>query len=442
MAQRPDPDPERPGDDQYRWLSEPGGRRGASRPEPVGQDPEATQAISTSGPGDADDDATRAIPRSEDTRPVSEPGRGAPSDPGSDPLPPPVLPPPGSSKQRGSGDRGSGDGGTGPAGSGQRPPRPRRPRRRGRTVKRVVLTLLLVWIAFLIAVPIWAWSRIEQVDAEPDGDRPEDQPGTTYLLVGSDSREGLTEEERQELATGDVAGQRTDTILLLHSGDGPTLLLSLPRDSIVDIPGEGSDKINAAFAFGGPELLVETIESNTGIRVDGYVEIGLGGYVNIVDSLGGVEVCPDQSITDPKAGLDIEAGCQELDGPQALGYARTRDFATGDIQRVQNQREVVGAIADGAVSPWTVLNPWRYFQLAKAGSDAVRIGEEVGPIDLARFAWAMGHVTGGGLTCTVPITDLAVNWDPDLAPQLFRLVAEDRTDEISEDLCRSTGLQQ
>jgi LCP family protein required for cell wall assembly len=306
----------------------------------------------------------------------------------------------------------------------------------------VLLALLVVWVIFLVAVPLWAWSKIHKVDAEP-AERPADQPGTTYLLVGSDSREDLSEAERQELATGNVAGQRTDTILLLHTGDGPTLLMSVPRDSQVEIPGQGEQKINAAYSLGGPELLVQTIEQNTGIRVDGYIEIGLGGFVDVVNSVGGVEVCPDEAVRDDKAGLDIQAGCQELDGPDALGYARTRAFAIGDLQRVQNQREVVGAIADKALSPWTLLNPWRYFQLASSGADSVSIGEDVGPVDLARFAYALGRATGGsGLTCTVPIADLEVNWDADRAPQMFRLIAEDRTDEISDDLCRSTGLTQ
>jgi LCP family protein required for cell wall assembly len=401
-------------DDQYRWLSS--------------DDPDATRAIPRP-------DATAGSPAADETQVMPQPPRPdqtrqQPRTPAQPPPPPaPVLPPPGRSGTRDSRiSRGS-------TSLAERPPR-----RRGRTVRRVLLALLVVWVIFLVAVPLWAWSKIEKVDAEP-AERPADQPGTTYLLVGSDSREDLSEEERQELATGNVAGQRTDTILLLHTGDGPTLLMSIPRDSQVEIPGQGEQKINAAYGLGGPELLVQTIEENTGIRVDGYVEIGLGGFVDVVDSVGGVEVCPDEAVQDIKAGLDIQAGCQELDGPDALGYARTRAFATGDLQRVQNQREVVGAIADKALSPWTLLNPWRYFQLASSGADSVSIGEDVGPVDLARFAYALGRATGGGgLTCTVPIADLEVNWDADRAPQMFRLIAEDRTDEISDDLCRSTGL--
>ena len=444
MDDQPDRGSDRPGDDQYSWLSE---RSSGPRPDrgtEGGHDPDETQAMPTPGRdrgdrgdqgdrgGQGGEDSTRAIPPTEQPEGSPRPDDGRAR---SEPLPPPVLPPPG--RRQGSGGGDSSDGYS--RGDGRQRP-PRRPRARGTRVRRIVLVVLLVWVAFLIAVPIWAWSRIDTVDAEPGGDRPGDQPGHTYLVVGSDSREGLSEEERQDLATGSASGGRTDTILLLHTGDGPTLLLSLPRDSPVEIPGEGTNKINAAFAFGGPELLVETVEQNTGIRVDGYVEIGIGGFVSIVDALGGVEVCPDEAIADPKAGLDIEAGCQELEGNDALGYARTRDFATADLQRVQNQREVVSAIGDSALSPWTLLNPWRYFQLSSAGADSLTIGEDVGPVDLARFAWAMGSVSGDGLTCTVPLASTDATWNPDLAPQLFQLVAEDRTAEIDDDLCRSSGL--
>ena len=304
--------------------------------------------------------------------------------------------------------------------------------------------LLLLWLVFLVAVPIWAWTEIEKVDADPGGDRPGTQPGSTYLLVGSDSRENLTAEERRRFGTGEAEGRRTDTIMLLHTGDGPNLLLSIPRDSIVDIPGQGSDlKINAAYALGGPELLVQTLESETGIRIDNYVEIGFGGFVGIVDAVGGIEICPEQPMKDPLANLDIEKGCQEADGPKALGYARSRHTsALGDIDRARRQREVVGAVGDEALSPWSVLNPVRYARLAAAGADALAVGEDTGPFDTARFAFAMTRVSGeNGLTCTVPIADLAVHWDRERALELFELIKEDRTADITDGLCRATGLR-
>jgi LCP family protein required for cell wall assembly len=305
-----------------------------------------------------------------------------------------------------------------------------------------VKIVLLLWLVFLVAVPLWAWSKIDKVDAEPDGTRPDSQPGQTYLLVGSDSREGLSRAERQKLGTGQAEGRRTDTIMLLHTGSGPSLLLSIPRDSIVDIPGHGRTKINAAYALGGPKLLVQTLEDETGVRIDNYVEIGFGGFVNVVDAVGGVEICPKQAMKDKLANLDIDKGCQEADGPTALGYARSRHTsALGDIDRAQHQREVVSAVGDKAASPWSILNPVRYARLAGAGADSLTLGENTGPIDTLRFAWAMTRVTGDkGLTCGVPIADLAVDWDRERALQMFGYIKEDKTKDIPKSLCTPSGL--
>lgn len=329
------------------------------------------------------------------------------------------------------------------------PPPPPRPARRRRAsgrgsgrIKGWVTLGLLLWVVFLLAVPLWAWTQIDKVDAEPRGDRPAAQRGHNYLLVGSDSREGLTRRQRREFGTGAGEGRRTDTIMLLHTGSGPNLLLSIPRDSQVEVPGYGTTKINAAYAYGGPRLLVRTIEHATGIRVDSYVEIGFAGFVDVVDAVGGVEICPKQAMNDPLANLDIEKGCQEADGPTALGYARSRKIsALGDVDRARRQREVVSAVGDKAASPWSVLNPVRYTRLATAGANALRLGKDTGPFDTIRFAWAMTRVTGDkGLTCGVPIVDLAVTWDPERAPRLFELIREDRTEDIPRRLCRPSGL--
>jgi LCP family protein required for cell wall assembly len=323
-------------------------------------------------------------------------------------------------------------------------PRPVKRRRRYERRRRYgwVKLVLLLWVVFLVAVPLWAWTQIEKVDAEPNDARPGSQPGHTYLLVGSDSREGLTRRQRRQFGTGTAEGRRTDTIMLLHTGSGPNLLLSIPRDSIVEVPGHGTEKINAAYAYGGPRLLTRTIENETGIRVDSYVEIGFAGFVNVVDAVGGVQICPRTAMRDPLANLDIEKGCQEADGPTALGYARSRKLSSlGDIDRARRQREVVSAVGAAAASPWSVLNPLRYARLADAGADSLRLGRDTGPFDTLRFAWAMTRVTGDkGLTCGVPIADLAVNWDSERAARMFRLIRHDRTDDIPKKLCRPSGL--
>lgn len=301
---------------------------------------------------------------------------------------------------------------------------------------------MIAWLIFLIAVPIWAWSNINRVDAEPDGERPDSQPGTTYLLVGSDSRAGLSKEEQKELSTGGDSGGkgRTDTIMMMHVGDGPTVLTSIPRDSIVPIPGVGTSKINAAYAYGGPKLLVETIEQTTGVRIDDYVEIGFGGLVNIVDAVGGVELCPKEDLKDKDSGLDVKKGCQEVDGATALAYSRNRhSYATQDLQRVQNQREVIGAIGSEVRSPWTVINPIRYYSTAKGGSESLTIGDNVGPFSLMRFAISLSGVMGGnGLNCTVPLADTSVRWDRERALEFFDKIKTDSTDDLGN-LCTADG---
>ena len=319
-----------------------------------------------------------------------------------------------------------------------RPAGRRRPRPRLGWLK----YLVVLWLVFLVAVPLVAWQRLEKVDATPDGARPAEQAGRTYLLVGSDSREGLTRRQQLELGVGRAAGRRTDSIMLLHTGSGPTLLMSIPRDSLVEVPGQGTTKINAAFAVGGPQLLVRTIEQNTGIRVDDYVEVGFAGFVDVVDALGGVQICPTEAMRDEKAGLDVRKGCQEADGRVALGYARSRYASeNGDIGRAQHQREVISAIGSEAASPWTVLNPVRYARLAAAGSTSLRVGEDTSMIATMRLFWAMIRVNGeDGLTCGVPIADLDVHWDEERSRTLFGLIAQDRTGEVSKDLCRGSGL--
>ncbi|MDO9378090.1 MAG: LCP family protein [Nocardioidaceae bacterium] len=369
-----------------------------------------------------------------DTGTPAAPSQGRPGSA----LPPPSLPPPSWASTR--------EPGSGRSGGGTPPPPTRRssrpPRGKGRRVRRIVLALVLVWVVFLVAVPFWAWGKITKVDADPAGDRPAEQPGQTFLLVGSDSRAGLSKAQQKELTTGSDGGGRgrTDTIMLMHTGSGPTLLLSIPRDSQVDIPGRGRGKINAAYAFGGPELLVQTIEQNTGVRVDDYVEIGFGGFVNIVDAVGGVQICPKQRLKDKAAGINLRKGCQEADGTTALGYARSRkQYADSDISRVQSQREVLGAIASEVKSPATVLNPFRYADVAGSSASSLSIGEDVGPIALGRFALGLSSAMGGGgLNCTVPIADLSVRWDRERALEMFGYIKQDRTADIG-DLCTANG---
>lgn len=267
------------------------------------------------------------------------------------------------------------------------------------------LVLALVLTLGVVSV-LWADSKLQRIDALTDyPGRGGDTPGTITLLVGTDSREGLTPEQQAQLATGSVAdagGKRTDTMMLVYTpreGDR-TMLISLPRDLLVTIPGYGQNKLNAAYTFGGPALLTRTLEEQTGMRIDNYAEIGFGGFAGIVDAVGGVDICIEQPIRDPMAGLDLAPGCQTLTGPQALGFVRTRHgFAEQDLQRVRNQRQFLGALMREALSPGTLLNPFAMVPLIDAASEAVTVdtGDHVW-----NLAWMMWRLKNDPLTVTAP----------------------------------------
>ncbi|HEU4897804.1 MAG TPA: LCP family protein, partial [Actinomycetota bacterium] len=225
-----------------------------------------------------------------------------------------------------------------PGGGARRPPRPARPRRWGRRLG----VVLLVLVVLLVGLGVWVDSRLNRIEALSDYQgRPAATPGADWLIVGSDSRQGLDETRRRELGTGQAAGRRADTMMLLHipRGTGKPVLISMPRDSYVPIPGHGRNKLNAAYAFGGPKLLSRTVEEVTGIRLDRYMEVGFDGFASVVDAVGGVQICPETAMRDPMAGLNVKAGCQEANSKTALAYVRARHSGRGDLDRVERQQE-------------------------------------------------------------------------------------------------------
>jgi LCP family protein required for cell wall assembly len=264
--------------------------------------------------------------------------------------------------------------------------------------------------------------------------RPASGHGSTWLLVGSDSRQGLTVEQQQALATGgDTGNGRTDTILVVHVpafGSGtPTTMVSIPRDSYVPIPGYGRDKINAAFAMGGATLLAQTVEQATGLRLDHYAEIGFSGFAVLVDGLGGVGVCPAAPIDDPLAGINLPAGCQQLNGRDALGYVRSRATPRADLDRMVDQRQFMSALLHRAASPVVWLNPWRWYSVPHAAVNALTVDHGDHVWALARLGWGL-H--GSTTALTVPIGELTnsdagsvVVWDHEKAAALFDALAAD-----------------
>ncbi|MDX1621682.1 MAG: LCP family protein, partial [Nitriliruptorales bacterium] len=204
-----------------------------------------------------------------------------------------------------------------------------RERRPVRTTLKWLGIVLAVLAIYAIATAAYASSQIERVDV--DGLLRGGGP-LNLLVVGSDSRENLTPEERNELNTGSAPGQRTDTIFVMQISGGDVALLAFPRDLYVERCDGSQGRINAAMAIGGPGCLVETVSQLSGIPIDDYLEVQFLGFRDIVNAVGGVEMCLDRAIQDDDAGIDLPAGCQVLDGRQALGYVRVRKIDS-DLER-------------------------------------------------------------------------------------------------------------
>nr|WP_228726689.1 LCP family protein [Prauserella sediminis] len=306
------------------------------------------------------------------------------------------------------------------------PERPVDPQRRpeGRRNRRwsfgkIAGSLAMVIVLLLAGVWLYLEFSINRIDAIQDYEgRPAAGAGTNWLIVGSDSREGLDQDQKDSLVTGDAGGNRTDTMMIAHLPDNDTkpTLLSLPRDSVVEIPGHGSGKINSAFAIGGAPLLAKTVEQATDLRIDHYAEIGFGGFAGMVDAMGGVEMDIAEEMHDPKTGITIPAGTQELDGAQALGFVRMRYSAAtprSDLDRVVNQRRFIGEMVSQMASPGTLLNPFAVVPLLAEAPDALTMDDEDHLHHLVALAWAMRGISDGGVVSTTMPTSSASaeQWD-------------------------------
>ena len=272
-----------------------------------------------------------------------------------------------------------------------------------------------------------------------------------YLLVGSDTRVGLTKAELKALRVGSVAsaaGQRSDTILLIHISKArdKAVIISLPRDTFVTIPQHTSSdgkvvaplkaKLNAAYNYGGAPLLIQVIESKTNLRIDHYLEINFAGFAHMVDSLGGIQVCSKVSINDPKSHLVMAAGVHTLNGIQALKYVRTRDFdGMGDLGRMQRQQQFMSSVLRKATSTGVLLNPIKMLNFFNAALATVKTDSALNSGDLITLAKQMRNLSASKVrTLTVPLSNVnymvpyvgsTVLWDPVLAPELFRRLRDD-----------------
>ncbi|WP_078962169.1 LCP family protein [Streptomyces hygroscopicus] len=416
------------------------------------------------GSGSAEPEGARAMPQVRRTAP----GAGGPPPYGEPPLPPGLSPRGTIPRQQasqgqddyddgyntgqvyghGHGGPGGGPGdprGPGGPGGGPRPVRPKNWKRR---ITIGLVTLVVVLLAVGIGTYIWADSKLRnEVDLSKVEDRPGGGKGTNYLIVGSDSREGMSSEEKKKLHTGSADGRRTDSIIILHVGDNGNTMVSLPRDSWVTIPSftgpdtgkryaQSQNKLNASFSMAGPELLVRTIEYNTGLHIDHYAEIGFGGFAKIVDSVGGVEIDVPQDMKEKHAGTDLKKGKQTLDGQEALAFVRQRyGLAGGDLDRTRNQQKFLSALADKAATPSTVLNPFKLYPTMGAGLDSLIVDKDMGLWDVKDMFFAMKGVSGGeGKQMNMPVSNpglatskgSAVQWD---MTKVKQLVSELKNDE-------------
>ena len=166
------------------------------------------------------------------------------------------------------------------------------------------------------------------------------------LLVGSDSRAGLSRRQLGRIQTVEVAGRRTDTIIVLHVSPDrdKAVMVSLPRDLRASINGR-TNKINAAYAFGGPDLLVKTVSETTGLPINHYAEIDFAGFLKVVDALGGITLCnrSGHRLDDRYANLHMGPGCQEMNGVKALAFVRAR-HVDSDFGRIGRQQEFMRAV--------------------------------------------------------------------------------------------------
>ena len=321
-----------------------------------------------------------------------------------------------------------------------------------------IITSLSVAIVLVSSVSSFGLGQVSSSIARIDvfnsiNDRPEKtSKAENYLLVGSDTREGLTKEQMRELRVGSTAtaaGGRSDTMLIIHLSKSRdrAYIISLPRDSLVVIPEHVSSsdkktiipdrkgKLNSAFSYGGAPLLIETIERATSIKIDHYVEVSFAGFAGIVDALGGIEVCTKVDIDDPKSHLVLSAGVHNLNGIEALKYVRTRDFdGRGDIGRMQRQQQFMSAVLNKATSSGTLLNPFKVKNFINASLASVKLDSGLAPDDLLTLAKQMKNLSSGNVrTLTVPLSNpngrydglSVVIWDEVLGADLWTRVRDD-----------------
>ncbi len=254
-----------------------------------------------------------------------------------------------------------------------------------------------------------------------DRSRPAAGDGENWLLIGSDRR-----------ADQPSMGARADTIMLVHlSGRGDRVsVIAIPRDGWVPVPGHGTTKINSAFAYGGPSLLIRSVEQLSGLRVDHYASLDFTGFVKMTDALGGVDVTVTKRTHDPMHDRTWPAGRQHLDGVEALDFVRQRwNLPGGDLDRIKRQQAFLHALAAKAMD---TRNPLRMDRFIRAATRSVTVDDSVSSATLRALAARVAHVSLMEYL-TAPVAGTAerggqsvVLLDDARARQLFTAVRQDR----------------
>jgi LCP family protein required for cell wall assembly len=307
-----------------------------------------------------------------------------------------------------------------------------RPRRRGRRIALIALGVVIALVAGTVGSYFWIDSKLNKSVTLPATTLT--SAGTNWLITGSDSRQGLSRTQRDALHVGSDSGTlNSDSVMLLHMGSGKPVLLSIPRDSYVPIPGHGHNKLNASLAFGGPQLLIQTVENVTGLRIDHYMGIGFGGLVQVVNKVGGVTICLKTPLAgDQASGLpNLSRGCHNLNGAQSLAFVRDRhSFTTQDLQRIQDQRAFLSALLKKATSPGVYLNPFTMLPFGSTAASSMSVDKGTGMKDLVQAAFALRGPQSGTVPIANPNYQTSVGdtvlWNRTKALQLFNALKNDQ----------------
>lgn len=279
--------------------------------------------------------------------------------------------------------------------------------RRFRRLRRLAATLALVGLVLATAGFTTAYLLVEQAQANltrvavPELETPAPtSQARHFLIVGSDSREGLDRAQRRELALGSFDGQRSDAILYLSvSADRRAVsLVSLPRDLLMIDDGR-QRKLADTFAL-GPDNLVRVVRENLGLPVNHYVEVTISGFLDVVDTLGGVELCLDEPLVDRRAGADLAAGCLHRSPAESLAFVRSRQGPRGDLERVERQQTFLRAVLRELVDARILVDVPRLFRLVEDVASSVTTDDALTTTEMLRLADELRTVVQDGVPMT------------------------------------------